>query len=128
MQYVRPGKARVKIDGKGMIVYAHNIKQEGEGFKKTYQNSSGFKKTYAPANSFNKQNYAPQYEKSNIHDTKIKVFSKLKSIEFEKIYNEWDKGKIFASKEIPTPFTYEDEKGDRNIYYDYIIYYYPNNK
>jgi hypothetical protein len=120
MQYVRPGKARIKIDSNGKIVYAHNIKQEGEGFKKTYPNSSGFKKTFAPANSFNKQNYTPQPTRKN----RTKAFTHVTLLEFQQIYNEMaEKNTIKASNIFKTEFTFEDENKIRQYYYDAVIFY-----
>lgn len=117
MQYVRPGKARIKIDSNGKIVYAYNIKQDREQVKKPY---SGFKKTFAPANSFNKQNYTPQPTRKN----RTKAFTHVTLLEFQQIYNEMaEKNTIKASNIFKTEFTFEDENKIRQYYYDAVIFY-----
>jgi hypothetical protein len=116
MQYVRPGKARIKVDAKGNIVYAHNLKVEGQGNKPSY---SGFKKTYAPANTFK-----PSYQQQPIRKNKLKVFTHITGLEYQKIYNELsEKNKIIAATPIKSEFTFEDENKLRQYYYDVFIYY-----
>lgn len=116
MQYVRPGKARIKVDANGNIVYAHNLKVEGQGNKPSY---SGFKKTYAPANTFK-----PSYQQQPSRKNKLKVFTHITGLEYQKIYNELsEKNKIIAATPIKSEFTFEDENKLRQYYYDVFIYY-----
>lgn len=116
MQYVRPGKARIKVDANGNIVYAHNLKVEGQGSKPSY---SGFKKTYAPANTFK-----PSSQQQPIRKNKTKAFTHVTLLEFQNIYNEMaEKCTIKASNIFKTEFTFEDTDKLRQYYYDAVIFY-----